>query len=488
MRSFRRSPQKLRHYLQGMGDPVLYLDAGDWFGGALYDASTQGDSTAKVMIDPSLDLDATVVGNHAWDYNRSGLDKFAARLSHRVPILAANVLQDGAPPPWSRPWVKLNVNGVRVGVLGVLTENALHAALPSRTVGFEVTDIVAALDRFVPELRPQVDVLILLAHVGCEREPELGERMKAWFASFPKPPLDLVVDGHSHQDLDSSLAKLVPVVQADHFGTRLGEVLLELGPKKTPTGRLFTRRIVLDSRKFPPPLRLLGRFASEQLAREKLEEEPLARVEEGLILPALPRADPHLNSPVGDLIAAAFLETARGELGFPETTLGVMNQGGVRMGLYAMGTKITRAALHSVMPFGNTMAIMSVPGDTLRSFLERGLQHRYRMSFRGVDLKVRQLAGERAGVPGPRELVDVMVVGPDGAHHPLEPARMYQVVTSEFLAAQGFQGDPRVTRHDFALTDFETVRKFLVRWTEREGALTHETVARRLPPVVHFVK
>lgn len=487
-RAFREDRAALRHYVRTGEDPILFLDAGDWYGGALYDAVTEGASTARVMVDPVLDLDATVMGNHAWDYHRAGLERFLDIVGDRFPVLAANLLEDGRRPPWGPAWVIEEVDGVRVGILGVVTESALRAALPTKTRGYEVTDIVESLAEHVPLLRPRCDVLLLLAHVGCEREPELVERMKQWLGSFEVPPIDLVVDGHSHRDLDSSIAELVPVVQADHYGTRLGEVLLELGPGRKPTGRLHTRRIILDGEKLPPPRQMLSRFTREQLERAEVEEAEMARCEEGLIVPALPRSDPRLVSLMGDLVAQAYLDYMERQYDLGPLDVGVMNQGGVRMGLYASGTRITRAALHSVLPFSNTLSLMEVPGDALVRLVERGIQHRGRMSFRGLELRVRQLPGSGDGSPGPRELVSARLLRSDGSREEIQPDRTYRVATSEYLAAQGFRNETGVTRRDFAETDFEAVRACLRRWSDETGALTRKGLGVRLARQLQFVE
>lgn len=487
-RALRGAPEARRRWLRGAEDDVLLLDAGDWTGGALYEATTQGLSTARVLVDRQLGLDATVVGNHAWDYYREGLEGFVEVVGPRVPILGANLRDQGVRPGWAAPSTVLRVDGLRVGLVGLVTEHAMAAALPEKTVGFSVSDLVAALAEEVAALRPDVDVLMVLAHVGCEREPELQARLGAWLAGFPEPPVDLWVDGHSHRDLDFRLLDRVPVVQADHFGTRLGEVLLELGPGGRPTGRLHSRRIVLDADRLPPPRGMLNRHAADLNSRRRVEEELVAPAEAGLVVPALPRSDERLISPIGDLIAAAYLEAVRGHFRQTDVWFGVMNQGGVRMGLYGSGDRLGRAALHAVVPFANTLATLEVGGDALVRFLERGVQHAARLSFEGVDLEVRELPRQGSGVAPVRQLVRARLRAPDGQLVEIDPAARYKLATSQYLAGHGFDGEPDVVRRDLEMTDYEACAAYLQRIAAEDGLVTRAGVARRLPPEIRMVR
>lgn len=473
MRAFRRSPWAFRRYLRGQGDEVLFLHAGDIYGGTLYDAATQGAAAARVLADPLLDLDATCLGNHAWDYYDAGLRSALGILSPRVPVLSANVLYRGQPYPTTQASTILEVDGVRVGVVGLLTGGALRAALPSKTAGVEVSDPVAALRDELPRLRPRVDVVVALAHIGLERDRETAERLAALDDEDPRLNVDLVVDGHSHRDVQGRLDEDTVVVQADHFGVRLGEVLLELGPDRRPTGRVAARRLVLDAEAWPAPREMLERHADDLVARARIEDEVVAPAEPGFLLPALARHDPRLVSPCGDAVARAYLEHMRGR-GL-EVVAGVMNQGGVRTGVYATGGVVTRAAIHAVLPFGNVLSRLEVPGAALRRFVEAKLQARSRCSFAGLAIEYREGPPPAPGKAGERRLVSLGWLDGDVVR-PIEDDVVYPIATSEYLAAQGFEPEDGVRREDLEETDAQALAWLLERLSAEPGGLRAQGV------------
>lgn len=485
-RALRADPGWARRYLATGDDGVLFLDGGDWFGGTLYDSATRGGAVARVLADPALDLDATVVGNHAWDFEARGFEDFLATMPPRIAVLGRNVGREGGGWSGVREAVVLDQGGVRVGVLGALTGHALHQSLPSKTRGVEVTDPLVGLGAALRDLRARADVVVLLLHVGLERDGETRAALEELLAREPDARPDLIVDGHSHRDHTGRLADGTPFVQADHFATRLGEVLIELGDGGVPTGRIHARRVILDAATLPPPPRMVARHSADIAGRARLEDEPVAWTTPGFAARALPRSEPRLVSDCGDLVARAFLETLKGI--DPEVVVGVMNQGGVRQGLYAPTGSITRAAVHSVLPFGNIMSVMTISGAALTRLVERGIQHRSRMSFAGLEIEAEERPGPE-GEPPVRTLTRLALRLEGGGLAPVLPAARYRVATSEYLAAQGFRDEPpgTVDRRDLAMTDVDAV----VAWLEevaRGGPLDAARLAALLAPRVRVAR
>ncbi len=478
-----RDPRGLRDYVRGGDDGVLLLDAGDWYGGTLFDADTRGEAMGRLLADPALDLDVTTLGNHAWDYGREGLERFLDRLSGKN-VVVANLLVDGARPRGIPGWVRVEVQGARIGVVGLLTPRALAQALPEKTGGLEVTDPVAELDACLAGLSSGVDAVVVIAHFGLDRDVELRNRLDAMLAARPGHRVVLVVDGHSHRDVTERLASGPLLVQADHYGMRLGEVLLEIGPDRVPTGRVHARRILLRSRDWPPPIRMLTRFAEDLAARERLEEKVVAATRDGFAWPALARSDPRLVSPCGDLVARAFLEHMK-RLD-PGVQIGVMNQGGVRTGLYAGGKAVTRSAVHEILPFANTMAVMEVSGEALLALIEKGIQHVSRMSFAGLELEVAETGRDEAGFPT-RTVRSLRVSDGKGGLGPLIPTARYRVATSQYLAGHGFSAFPDTQRRDYPETDSGVLATILAELAGRLGPLDEGRLAAWLGTPIRIV-
>src|SRR5262249_15114104 len=92
--------------------PDLLLDGGDMFTGTM----RCDEFTGKPMIEilGRLKFAAAALGNHEFDYGLEELRKRAAEAA--FPILSANVKTDIAQ---IKPYTIVNVNGVRVGVIGL---------------------------------------------------------------------------------------------------------------------------------------------------------------------------------------------------------------------------------------------------------------------------------------------------------------------------------------------------------------------------------
>lgn len=484
-RSLRRAPLETLRALKKGDDGVMVLDAGDWIGGALYDSETQGASTVEVLSDPALDVDATVLGNHSWDYWRQGLESAGKLFQSRVPVVTANVDLPGDPHPWKKPGAILTSQGIRIGVVGLLIESGLHSALPAKTEGVKIHTFHESLGPWVAEQAKAVDFQIFVTHVGFERDKAARATLEGLLEDHPEWKVALVLDGHSHRDSALQLRDGTWVLQADHFATRMGEVLLEVGPDGSPTGEIFHRRVILDSKRFPPLASMLRRHRGRIEERNQVEEGAVAPAVPGFVAKALPRPVPKLISPCGDLIAQLMWLYAKEHLP-QEVDFTSINQGGVRQGLYADGPQITQAALHAVMPFRNRMALVEAKGSRFRDYLEDAIQHRFRSSFRGLELVVQEVPGA-PGEPPLRKLEEVWIVSDSGTREPLDPEKTYRLYTGEYIAAQVFEKDPEASVDFRVETDFEVATWALEKVARELGPWSQEILEKVAPPQIRFL-
>ena len=133
--------------------------------------------------------------------------------------------------------LRLKISGLRVGVFG-LTVPMVTPRMTARIVSaFVFDDPVSAAREQIARLRPHVDALIALTHIGLREDERLASAC---------PELDLIIGGHSHNKLHApQVVSGVPIVQAGWFGHFLGETQLtwDAGAKKpSVTGRLVDLR------------------------------------------------------------------------------------------------------------------------------------------------------------------------------------------------------------------------------------------------------
>ena len=174
----------LRAVRQKDGGAVLLLDAGDLYQGTLESNLNEG----AVVTDAynAIGYQAAAIGNHEFDYGPVGAAAIphapgddprgalkARLLQARFPFLVANLVDGATGMPISlpnvSPSVMLTINGVRVGVVGLLTEPAMSYTTAANVEGLLVTPLVKALVDEAKALRGRgASIVIALAHAGSK--------------------------------------------------------------------------------------------------------------------------------------------------------------------------------------------------------------------------------------------------------------------------------------------------------------------------------
>lgn len=237
------------------GGAVLVLDGGDMFQGEL--ASNLNEGAAVVAAYNQIAYDAVTVGNHEFDFGpvgpavipkkgqnpRGALQARAAEANY--PFLAANTLDKATGVPFSAPNIKpaviVDVNGVKVGLIGVLTLEATQSILVPVFDGLKLGAIDEAIRRQALLLRDNAQavkaqgatIVIAVAHAGgncsrfdnpddlasCDHNAEIFE-----VARKLEPGLiDAIVGGHTHQKV-AHRVNGIPIIQAGKNGETLARL------------------------------------------------------------------------------------------------------------------------------------------------------------------------------------------------------------------------------------------------------------------------
>lgn len=172
--------------------PFLVLSGGDMWTGPAVSALLQGRSMADVMN--RMGYDAAAVGNHDFDFGEQVL-RDRARQSE-FPFLSANLVdrETGEAPDFVRPYVIHEVDGIRVGIVGLTTVETRVDTRPSYAQGFRFRRYEQVLLEVLPEVQDQgVDVILVIGHL-CNSEL----RGVADVASQYRVPL--MGGGHCHEE------------------------------------------------------------------------------------------------------------------------------------------------------------------------------------------------------------------------------------------------------------------------------------------------
>ena len=209
--------------LRDAGDDIVLVDVGDAVQGAGDFSKIKADFYCKAL--PLLKYDAVALGETELRYILEHPD---ARLFGAVPVVCANALDSSGKPFVPDPYViKRTASGLKVGIVGILSEQVIFSAIQRQT-GITIASPEEALKKRVEKLRKKADVVILLSHAGGATKG-LVEAV---------PGIDVALSGHSMGSLMDVPKK---VGDAIYMETRqnskfIGKLVLDIDANKKITG------------------------------------------------------------------------------------------------------------------------------------------------------------------------------------------------------------------------------------------------------------
>lgn len=180
----------------------------------------------SVAVMNDLGFAAMALGNHDFDWGLEvlrGVEKEA-----RFPFLSANTVSAKDGRPAFPPFRKLEVGGVTVVILGLTTPMVPRLVEPALIEGLKFLDPVETARTWIPRLRREADVVVVSIHAGLGSlpcQPESGNC--ALRLADEIPGIDLLLAGHTHEAIRTA-HKGVPILQAECYGTALGQAELQL--------------------------------------------------------------------------------------------------------------------------------------------------------------------------------------------------------------------------------------------------------------------
>jgi 2',3'-cyclic-nucleotide 2'-phosphodiesterase (5'-nucleotidase family) len=282
-----------------------------------------------------LGLDAATLGNHDFDYGWLQTRKFIQTANY--PIVTANLVNSKGEIFTPKPYVILKVNGLRVAVLGAMTDTLPSLTTANLLGDWHTTPLIETMRRYAIELKSQSDLIVLLGHITNGEETEVLKNVLE---------IPVLVTGHIHLGIDQ--AQVVDgriMVRAKGYGEEVGRLELKVDTeKKAPVEWKWTR-ITVDSTKIEPAADVVALV-------QHWESEVTARVDRPLAV------SKHSFTKVETkhLIEQALRDEAGADFSW-------MNLGGVR-DLVPEGPLLERN-VWNIMPFDNTVVVGTFKGKDL---------------------------------------------------------------------------------------------------------------------------
>src|SRR6266536_3364794 len=213
-------------------DPdLLLVDSGDTIQGTpleyFHNKRNNTPPDPMMLAMNALQYDSMTVGNHEYNFGLQVLEK--ARSEAKFPWLSANTYDTGKATTHYQPYIVKEVQGVRIGVLGLTTPGIPNWENKPNYEGLEFHETVSEAKKWVQLLRSgeKVDVVVIAMHMGIEEDLRTGipspsqvpNENAAIAIARQVPGVDLILMGHTHRPVNDLFINGVLLTQANRWAS-----------------------------------------------------------------------------------------------------------------------------------------------------------------------------------------------------------------------------------------------------------------------------
>jgi len=328
---------------------TLYCIAGDMFRGSVIDSDYKGLSTIEIMN--ALSPDVVTLGNHEIDYGVAHL-LFLEKCA-KFPIINANMYIKSNYSRLFRPRIVLEMNGMKILFIGILTEEVLSQTKKEELIGsfVDIYEAAAEVGKICNAHNAiDIDFTVLLTHIGFEEDKKLAKALDpAW-------GIDMIIGGHSHTFMEQpEIINDIVVVQAGTGTDWIGRFDIVVDTQENSIESYEWKLIPINTETCPVDAdmeKVLRKFKDET---DKKYGRVITRFKRTLTHP-----ERNMATELGGLISDALAESLGLDIMF-------MGSGGVR--LKEMGPLVTYGDFVACLPYDDPIYMLTVTGKQLRKML-----------------------------------------------------------------------------------------------------------------------
>ncbi|MEI3613733.1 bifunctional metallophosphatase/5'-nucleotidase [Pseudogracilibacillus sp. SO30301A] len=464
----------------------LLLHGGDVFSGTLYFNEFKGQADLALMN--LMGFDAMVYGNHEFDlgFNEGGqesLSKFVQGANFPLlgtnidfsgdkfmaGLVAGNTLVENAPGGKSYHSIVKNIDGEKVGIFGLTTEDTIDIASPMNVKFNNYMETAKEAVTLFEEAG--INKIIAVTHLGYDSNPAVGNDLLLGKVDG----IDVIVGGHSHTalpeptvvtaDANGNEKDPTVIVQAGQYAENLGTLDVtfdENGVITEHAGKLIEVENYEEDSEANGVLKKykdqIDSVMNEPSGAEALKDLPNPRLGED--------SDDSVRAnetELGNLVTDAMLAKAKEK--FPETVIALQNGGGIRAPIDK--GPITVGEIIAVLPFGNDPVVATITGAELKEILEHSVRLAPKENGGFLHVSGMRFLYDSSEDPGNR-VMKMEVKQDDGNFVEIELDEEYMITTNQFTAqgGDGFEtfakiyAEGRVT--NIGEIDWEQLRNYMV--------------------------
>ena len=390
------------------GGAVILIDAGDMWQGTLESNTSEGATMVEAYN--ALGYAAIAVGNHEFDFGPAGPlavpkspdDDPQGALKQRAaeadfPFLAANLIDTttGETVQWPNvhPSVLLDVQGVQVGIVGVMTKNALARTIAANTVGLSIAPLSETVEKEARSLRDAGATIILVsAHAGgacsefddpsdtssCFSESEIFQLAN----SLPAGLVDYLLAGHTHNGI-AHIVNGIAVSESYSRARAFSRIDLQVDRKtgKPAATKIFAPRPTTQESSYEGQEFLLAPEVVAIAAKAAAIAADVKQQKIGIRLKTPFELSKNPESALGNLYTDALLASVDADISIHRTN------SMIRANLPA--GDLTMGSLYEMAPFENQITVIELSGSELRQVIALQADNgRFRVDFSGMQVRV----------------------------------------------------------------------------------------------------
>ena len=441
---------------EAQGAEVILADAGDYSQGTVYVSVHKGADAVTMMN--ATGYDVATIGNHEFDYGYAQLAENMKAAKFKV--LCADVLDADGKTIFDANTI-IEKGGVKIGFFGLETPEAQTKANPKLIEGLKFLagkdgkELYACAAAQVKALKEQgADLVVCLSHLGIDGSSEpytsydLAKNVKG---------IDFIIDGHSHsvitagpngEDIQSTGTAFanIGVITIDNATKQIvgNELKAIWHTEKNADGKDVT---VVDYKTRDEKVAAAAKAIIDPIDQAYGEKFAVSKVT--LNGAKAPDGNRDSETNLGDLITDAMLWKVLADAEITvakENVVAITNGGGIRASI-GVGD-VTKKDINTVLPFGNTLAVVYVKGSELLEALEAstfctpksiggfpqvaGMQFKV-ATYEKYDANAEPYPGST--YYGPKTINRVTISSINGKD--FDPEATYAVITNNFVAGGG---------------------------------------------------
>src|SRR3546814_867469 len=173
---------------------VLALDNGDTFHGTHFAVSDE--AKALVPLVAQLGFDAMTL-HWEFAFGPDRVEELASTLPY--PVLAANIYREDSGDMFLPAATIVERAGLQIGLIGLACPIVDKTMPPHFSEGLRFETGIRELHAHVAQIRPLVDLLVVLSHVGFPQDVQFAKDV---------PGIDVIVSGHTHNRMEHAIDEI----------------------------------------------------------------------------------------------------------------------------------------------------------------------------------------------------------------------------------------------------------------------------------------